>query len=386
MEPVRLVSQQGDALALDPEGLRQLAALGTTPVAVLAVAGMYRTGKSFLLNQLVDAPGFRVGSTTESCTRGIWMWVAAPGVWSPPVESPEARLLVLDTEGLASIDQDETYDAKIFSLSILLSSFFIYNSMGAIDESAVDRLFLVGELTKSICLSTDTGKVRGGSNDDGATDEAQLSQFLPPFLWLLRDFHLDLEKDGEAISTAQYLEQALADRPGSSSRVKESNRIRQSFKALFPDRQCATLVRPASEESELKVLSTLPASALRPQFTEAMRIIRRTTLERVAPKRLFGSVMSAQMFGTMAQSYVAAINDGAVPDIKKSWDYVVEETLRTAFEAALAVISPALRQWALAGRTTALSRTGPDSGLAPLPSREELGACTINRPLITMHD
>ena len=50
----------------------------------------------------------------------------------------------MDTEGLASIDQDETWDAKIFSLGILLSSIFVYNSMGVIDEGAIDRLFLVG--------------------------------------------------------------------------------------------------------------------------------------------------------------------------------------------------------------------------------------------------
>ena len=55
--------------------------------------------------------------------------------------------------GIAALAQDETYDAKIFSLGILLASFFVYNSMGVIDETAIDRLFLVGELTKSISAS-----------------------------------------------------------------------------------------------------------------------------------------------------------------------------------------------------------------------------------------
>lgn len=40
------------------------------------------------------------------------------------------------------------------------------------------------------------------------------------------------------------------------------------------------------------------------------------------------------MLATLAQQYVAAINGGAVPDIKKSWDYVVDETFRGGYESS----------------------------------------------------
>ena len=40
---------------------------------------------------------------------------------------------------MASIDRDEAHDAQVFCLSLLLSSFFIFNSMGVIDEAAIDR-------------------------------------------------------------------------------------------------------------------------------------------------------------------------------------------------------------------------------------------------------
>ena len=33
------------------------------------------------------------------------------------------------TEGLASMDNDETYDCKVFSLAILLCSFFVYDNL-----------------------------------------------------------------------------------------------------------------------------------------------------------------------------------------------------------------------------------------------------------------
>ena len=51
------------------------------------------------------------------------------------------------------------------------------------------------------CLLRSCGLLAQG----GETTEAELSQYLPPFLWLLRDFHLDMEKDGEAITISQYL-------------------------------------------------------------------------------------------------------------------------------------------------------------------------------------
>ena len=354
IHPVCLISQEGtgpdSSLKVHEEGLDILRGLGQTPVATVSVAGMYRTGKSFFLNQLMGraggGAGFVVGNTTTSCTRGIWLWVAPPGVWDAPASKSGAQLLVLDTEGLASFDQDETYDAKIFSLGILLASFFVYNSMGVIDESAIDRLFLVGELTKNISLSTVKNKREEEAEEEPAAEgeeaaeqeevtEADLAQFFPPFLWMLRDFSLKLKDgDGKDISLHQYLETALEDRKGNGRRVDEGNRIRQSFRTLFKDRECFTLVRPVHEEDQLQKLSTLPQSELRPEFLEGMATAREKILGHVEPKTVFGEVVTGTGLAMLATAYVKAINTGAVPDIRKSWDYVVEETLRLAFEAA----------------------------------------------------
>lgn len=47
-------------------------------VAVIAVAGKYRTGKSFLLNRILldkkQKNGFGVGPTINPCTKGLWIW------------------------------------------------------------------------------------------------------------------------------------------------------------------------------------------------------------------------------------------------------------------------------------------------------------------------
>jgi len=47
-------------------------------VGVIAVAGKYRTGKSFLLNRILlkqeKNAGFGVGPTINPCTKGLWVW------------------------------------------------------------------------------------------------------------------------------------------------------------------------------------------------------------------------------------------------------------------------------------------------------------------------
>jgi hypothetical protein len=45
-------------------------------LSVVAVAGLYRTGKSYLLNRVIlnRNEGFTVGPTINPCTKGLWLW------------------------------------------------------------------------------------------------------------------------------------------------------------------------------------------------------------------------------------------------------------------------------------------------------------------------
>ena len=50
--------------------------------------------------------------------------------------------------------------------------------------------------------------------------------------------------------------------------VNVSLQIRESIKALFPNRTCFPLVRPMSDESQLQRLEAVPPSQLRPEFQQ----------------------------------------------------------------------------------------------------------------------
>ena len=194
------------------------------PIAVVAIVGRYRTGKSFLVNRMlldVTGNGFQVGSTVNSCTKGLWMWnrpLKAKGA-----DGTDMNVLVVDTEGIGSLDADADHDAKIFALALLLSSYFIYNSVGSIDETALNNLSMVVELTKHIRTRAST------ESDSGEETGAEFANFFPSFLWVVRDFALMLvDEHGIPFSSKQYLERSLTPVSGFSEGVEVKNRIRRS--------------------------------------------------------------------------------------------------------------------------------------------------------------
>ena len=168
---------------LNPDAIEFLGTIDG-PIGVVAVAGMYRTGKSYLLNRMIlnRQGGFGVGPTINPCTKGLWIWGRpVPGFTA---EGEAINVLVVDSEGLGALDEDSNHDVRIFSLAILLSSYFVYNSVGSIDENALQNLSLVINLTKNI-------HVKSGAASD-AMDPDEYSNYFPSLMWVVRDFALQL--------------------------------------------------------------------------------------------------------------------------------------------------------------------------------------------------
>lgn len=70
--------------------------------------------------------------------------------------SQDVDALLLDTEGLNSTDRTLDIDIKIFSLSILLSSIFVFNQIGHITEQSIEDLSVVLQLTNSLKIREGT--------------------------------------------------------------------------------------------------------------------------------------------------------------------------------------------------------------------------------------
>lgn len=93
-------------------------------------------------------------------------------------------------------------------LALLLSSFFIYNSMGTIDENALNNLSLIVNLSKELQIKSETLE---------ESDPDELQKYFPSFLWVVRDFALKLiDNQGNDITSRNYLEAALMNQKGHS--------------------------------------------------------------------------------------------------------------------------------------------------------------------------
>ena len=287
-------------------------------IGIISLVGKYRTGKSFLLNRVIlnnkSKSGFSVGPTFKPCTKGIW-------IWSEPImaknNNEDFPCFMIDTEGLGAYDEEVNHDSKIFLIAILISSLFIFNSFGTIDENAISSLSFVLNLSKTI-------KLRNSFKED---NKDELSQYFPCFLWLLRDFSLRLvDKNGKNITEKQYLENALENIKGGDNNeiIKEKNRVRSLIRAYFPDRDCFAMVRPVEEEKNLQRLQFLPDNQLRVEFLEQAKSFRNKVFKKIKPKTFHGQFITGSMLVVLVQSILDAINGGGIPVIENSWKYVMK--------------------------------------------------------------
>ncbi|XP_046501074.1 guanylate-binding protein 2 isoform X1 [Equus quagga] len=299
--PVCLIENTNGGLVVNQEALKILSAI-TQPVVVVAIVGLYRTGKSFLMNKLAGKrKGFSLGSTVQSHTKGIWMWCV------PHPQKPNHTLVLLDTEGLGDVEKgDNQNDSWIFALAVLLSSTFVYNSMGTINQQAMDQLHYVTELTERI-------RAKSSPGNSELEDSADFVSFFPTFVWTLRDFSLELEANGEPITADEYLELSLKLKKGTDEKSKSFNEPRLCIRKFFPKKKCFIFDRPAPRKY-LVQLEKLQEEDLDPEFREQVAGFCSYIFSHSKAKTLSGGIIvNGPRLESLVLTYVNAISSGDLP-------------------------------------------------------------------------
>lgn len=294
------------------------------PVSVLSVIGPYRSGKSFLLNLLCEGrTRFPTGATTNPCTQGVWV-----DIHEGRPDAKEPAVLVMDTEGLFSYNRDETFDSMLFLFTALASSVLLYNSLGVIDERALENFAFLGGLARTFGR-----RLREQAEDGAQAFEDSVRNLFPHFGWVLRDFTLDLRigEDGQTLSPDEYLDYALMVRPqlpsrpsdapgpskesGVSGQATQKNQIRKAIKECFSDRRCFTLVRPVHDELLLQRIDQAKEDDIREEFLDGLERISGFLTATLRPKRVNDIMMTGEALAGYLEIVADAINAGMLPPI-----------------------------------------------------------------------
>ncbi|XP_063791242.1 guanylate-binding protein 1-like [Pseudophryne corroboree] len=298
--PVCLINNTSDGkLEANPEAIDILSRI-TQPVVVVSIVGLYRTGKSYLMNKLAGAQkGFNLGGSVQAETKGIWMWCV------PHPRRLEHTLVLLDTEGLGDVEKGDTKnDIWIFSLAVLLSSALVYNSKGTIDQDALNKLRFVGELSDLI-------KVKSTDNDD---EEAEFSEHFPIFIWAVRDFTLKLVIDGQVVTEDEYLENALKLKtPERTPKNEDYNKPRKYLRMYFGSRKCFVFDQPSADKEVLQKMEQVPESQFKPDFVAQSKKFCDYVFKNAEVKRVTGiPLVTGVRLAKLAKTYTEAISSSNV--------------------------------------------------------------------------
>lgn len=235
--------------------------------------------------------GFGVGPSANPCTKGLWIW--SKPIVSSQEDGTSLNTLIIDTEGLnGGMEEDQNHDIKIFSLAILLSSFFIYNSTGAIDENSLQALNFIINISKFIEMKTNLNNKLNTNND---LDE--LSNHFPSFLWVLRDFSSQLDNDNKKNMAAKEYMDKLLENQNYGINVQENekkNLVRKILRMYFKDRDCNNLIKPFSNEKQLQNTENL--DHLRSEFLEQISDLKKKIFSKIKPKNIKGKLINGEMY------------------------------------------------------------------------------------------
>eukprot|EP00258_Populus_trichocarpa_P041756 XP_024457775.1 guanylate-binding protein 4 isoform X4 [Populus trichocarpa] len=277
-------------LHLASEGLEAIKRI-TNPIAAVAVIGPYRSGKSFLLNQLLSLScyeGFGVGHMRDTKTKGIW-------VWGTPVEldinGVKTSVFYLDTEGFESIGKSNVYDDRIFALATVLSSVLIYNLPETIREADISRLSFAVELAEEFY-----GRVKG---QDVAFEPAKL-------LWLIqRDFL-------QGKSVQEMVNEALQHVPNNDGdrNIDQVNQIRDSLAIMGDNSTAFSLPQPHLLRTKL---CDMKDGELDLVYVKKRDQLKELVASIIRPKIVQGRTLNGKEFVAFLEQILEALNKGEIP-------------------------------------------------------------------------
>jgi hypothetical protein len=322
--PFQIVRPSPDhkSMMIVKEGLAKLQEHDRTDISLLSVVGPYHSGKSFLLNSLLEnMRAFIVGRHTTPETMGIWLCrTSLKG-------SDGSEVWLMDSEGFFGPGVDESYDAKVFTVASLLGSHLVYNTVKIIDQQAVNLLEI---LMTQAQLFESRSKVLSSK----ALPEWLSADTFPPLTWVVEDFVQELppafKKEGPVGYLTTYLKGSYSSGQSSfGNGLDYGDENVTLITKTFRDVRVQHLFLPATSKDQLTDLSRLNWTDLTAEYRSEIEVLRSHILSKIQARDIGGKKATGPKLAQALHFTVQALTKGMfqeLPSLWTSWTRQVAET------------------------------------------------------------
>eukprot|EP00092_Neocalanus_flemingeri_P026980 GFUD01029254.1.p1 GENE.GFUD01029254.1~~GFUD01029254.1.p1 ORF type:complete len:647 (+),score=136.47 GFUD01029254.1:235-2175(+) len=282
------------------------------PICIITVAGAMRTGKSFLLSQMLnhlsneDVPkvnGFPWKGGMMRYTSGVHLWTDPFIVKG--AEGEELAVFLMDTQGTFDHKTTVKENMTVFALSTMTSSHLMYNLMHVIREDHLQHLQLFTEYGRLALKSS------------GTTPFQKLH-------FLVRDWHYPHDAPFGSEGGQIVLDRLLNT---TEEQPLEIRKLREHIISSFTDLDCFLFPYPGPKVAEDPTF-TGSAEEMDPRFAKYINefISQTLAIENLQPKRIAGKIVRSREMVDYFQKYLEIFNGDEIPEPKSIFDTTAEVT------------------------------------------------------------
>lgn len=337
-QPLNILNVDGRSLELDEHGLARLLLderVKDNPVVVIAVAGAFRKGKSFLLCFLLrylrsegraerlgdpNAPleGFDWRGGSERHTKGILMWNEVFLVKTS--QGKELAVLLMDTQGTFDCESASVVHASIFALSAMISSVLVYNVSQNIQQNDLQHLKDFIEY----------GMMTTSEQQQPRTAEVGSMRPFQSLMFLVRDWQFEMPYGLEG--GQQLLEKRLK---GPRKQDKELRKLRRKLSECFRNMRGFLMPHPGlkvAQEGFDGRLSDID-DTFKLHLSEFVRLLLEP--DNLLPKEINGREITCQELLSHIKVYVRATKKGLLEDPSQMLEATYAGSCRAAMDKSL---------------------------------------------------
>ena len=329
MTAVKIIKFENNEFEFDKNLFQEIIAdYKDMEVAILIVNGAYRTGKSFILNFVVDylnkntewKPGYKIdkekiisgfkwsrGSKKE--TTGIWMWFK-PFVFKNK-SGKEMAIMIFDTQGIFDCDLNQKVTTSLFGLSTLLSSYQIYNLEKRIQEDNLEHLALFSEYARI-------------AFDDEENKNSKPFQQMDMLIRDWQNFSDVNDKEKTYQEQEKYKKQIMSANGKGENLVKTRQQINQCYENI----SCSMLPHPGFDVTEHNYNGEI--NKIRSGFVKQIEMYLDKIFCSIQPKKIYGRIIKLGELTEFIENYILVFQKvDNMPEPKTILNATIDATHKT---------------------------------------------------------